>query len=98
MIFTFEVMVYIPKEIEPIELIETSILPYWAGMFEVQQRVKRRYVKESGYKGVNVFVKRHKNDTKLWVNLINVFGVDYMWIINVNMLEWLYFVIITQTN
>ena len=61
----FDVVVYIPKRSKPIEFQEKSILPYWAAIITVQKRVKKKYVKETGYEGVNVFVKRHKNDMNL---------------------------------
>ena len=60
----FEVVVYIPKQ-EPIEFEETSILPYWVAIIAIQRRVKKKYTKETGMQGINVFVKRHENDMKL---------------------------------
>ena len=58
---TFEVAVYITKQ-EPIYLTETSLLPYWVAIIAIQRRVKKKYFKLTGCRGINVIVKRHEND------------------------------------
>lgn len=61
---TYEVMVCVPKG-ETILFEETSSLPYWVALIAIQKRNKKKYTKELGVLGINVFVKRHPNDLQL---------------------------------
>jgi len=62
--FKFLAMVFIPKaKKNPLYIEEVSNEPsYWKAYWSTQQRIKKKYTKETGYDGVNVIVKRHKNE------------------------------------